>query len=510
MLRKIRIIAAGIFFVLATLLFLDFMGTLHRWFGWIAQIQFIPALMALNVGVVAGLLLLTLLFGRIYCSVICPLGVLQDIISRFASRWKKRRFEWSPALSWLRYTVLALFAAAFIAGVHSFVALLSPYSAYGRIAANLFAPFAKWGNNLLALIAERTDSYAFYAVEVWLPGVITLGVALLTFGLLWALAWRSGRTYCNTICPVGTILGLISRFSLFKPVIDTGRCNGCKTCARKCKASCIDSGRHTIDYSRCIGCMNCIGNCRQGAIRYLAQWPFGSTARELAATTESAGVSRRTFVSLAALPVAAGLAKAQQKLIADGGLADIADKQKPERTTPLTPPGSLSASNMARHCTGCQLCVVACPSQVLRPSGRLLTLMQPEMSFERGYCLVECTKCSEVCPTKAITKITPADRSAIHAGRALWVKERCVVNTDSQPCDNCARHCPTNAITMLPNPDAPQEEPQSGGFRPPRRPLLIPVIDDEKCIGCGACENLCPSRPVSAIFVEGCMMHRIV
>ncbi|MBQ1227328.1 MAG: 4Fe-4S binding protein, partial [Alistipes sp.] len=155
MLRKLRIIIATIFFSLITLLFLDFTGTLHGWFGWLTKIQFLPAVMALNLGVVVFLIALTLIFGRVYCSTICPLGVMQDLISWFAGKRKKNRFKFSPAKSYLRYGVLALFVAAIVAGIGSVVALLAPYSSYGRIAQNLLSPLYKWGNNLLAFVAEK-------------------------------------------------------------------------------------------------------------------------------------------------------------------------------------------------------------------------------------------------------------------------------------------------------------------------------------------------------------------
>ena len=231
MLRKIRIVAATICFTLITLLFLDFTGTLHLWFGWLAKIQFLPAVLALNVGVVAFLVILTLLFGRVYCSVICPLGVFQDIVSWISGKRKKNRFRYSPAISWLRYSMLALFIVALLAGFTAIAALIAPYSAYGRIASNLFAPLYQWGNNLLAYFAERIDSYAFYSTDVWLKSIPTFIIALVTFVSLLILAWKNGRTYCNTICPVGTVLGLLSRFSLFRPVIDTTKCNGCQLCA---------------------------------------------------------------------------------------------------------------------------------------------------------------------------------------------------------------------------------------------------------------------------------------
>ena len=172
------------------------------------------------------------------------------------------------ALSWLRYGILALFLVALVAHFKPVSNLLAPYSAYGRIVSNLFAPLYLWGNNLLAYLAERAGSYAFYTVDVWVKGAATLAEAAVTFIVLAVLAWRNGRTYCNTVCPVGTILGLVSRFAVFKPRIDTSKCNGCGLCARNCKASCIDAKTHRIDYSRCVACMDCLGKCRQGAISF--------------------------------------------------------------------------------------------------------------------------------------------------------------------------------------------------------------------------------------------------
>lgn len=499
MLRKIRLTLATIFFALITLLFLDFTGTLHGWFGWMAKIQFLPALLALNVGVVLLLVLLTLVFGRVYCSVICPLGVFQDILAWFGRRPKKRRklpYSYSPAISWLRYGVLGLFVIALVAGAGSLAALLAPYSAYGRIAGNLFQPLWQWGNNLLAYIAERADSYAFYETEVWLKSLPTFIIAVVTFVILAVLAGRNGRTYCNTICPVGTILGFLSRYSLFRIVIDTEKCNNCSVCARNCKAACINSKEHKIDASRCVACMDCIDKCKHGAISYQYH-PFWKKADAPQSGAESVNESRRNFFTATALIAATSAVKAKRKKV-DGGLAIIKDKKAPERSTPLTPPGSLSARNMAQHCTACQLCVSVCPNQVLRPSTDLLKLMQPEMSYERGYCRPECTKCSEVCPAGAIKPITKEDKSSIQIGHAVWVKKNCIPLTDGVECGNCARHCPSGAIQMVPS--NPEDESS----------VKIPVVNEERCIGCGACENLCPARPFSAIYVEGHERHRII
>ena len=181
MLRKIRLTLAILFFTLVTLLFLDFTGTAHAWFGWMAKIQFLPAVLALNIGAVVLLILLTLVFGRIYCSVICPLGVFQDIVAWLGKKRKKNRYRYSKALNWLRYGVLGLFIVALIAGIGSLVALLAPYSSYGRMANNLFQPLWQWSNNGLAYLSERAGNYAFYPVDVWIKSLSTFIIAAFTF-----------------------------------------------------------------------------------------------------------------------------------------------------------------------------------------------------------------------------------------------------------------------------------------------------------------------------------------
>jgi len=569
MLRKIRITVAAICFVAVTLLFLDFTGTLHLWFGWLAKIQFLPAVLALNFVVIAILLALTLLFGRIYCSVICPLGVFQDCVSNLSSRrkGKKARFSYSKEIKWLRYGVLVLFVIALAAGFNSLVALLAPYSAYGRMAQSLLAPVWQWGNNLLAWIAERQDSYAFVTKEVWLRSLPTLIVAAVTFFVVVVLAWRNGRTYCNTICPVGTTLSFFSRFAMFRPVIDKSKCKSCHACERKCKAACIDVDNHRIDYSRCVDCFDCIDSCRLGALKYRFAWgrgvgsgstgaktpqnaPVGSKMtsdeskngqnRSSAAPTPVAepvvrqgsptaevtdngkGVStidatspvaepveatdkgRRAFLVGGAAVIGGSLLssipmRAEEEEIKDkkrdGGFAEVLPKKAPNRKTPITPFGSESVEKFYKHCTACQLCVTVCPNNVLRPSSRLEHLMQPEMSFEKGYCRPECVKCSEVCPAGAILKITPEEKTSWKVGTASVDYDLCVVNRDGVSCGNCSRHCPTGAIRMVKkNPDDEKS---------PR----IPSVNEAMCIGCGACENLCPSRPISAITVNGYSVH---
>ena len=516
MLRKIRLYLAVTGLALITLLFLDFTGIVHQWFGWLAKIQFIPAMLTVNMVVIVVLVLATFLFGRVYCSIICPLGILQDGISHVSGKrkGKKNRFRFSKAKSWLRYGLLTVFVASLITGISVIVSLLDPYAAYGRIASNLFAPVYRLGNNLLAWFTERLDSYTFYSTEVWVKSWITFGIAAATLVLVGILAWKNGRTYCNTICPVGTFLGFLSRFSIFRLAFDMEKCTKCNVCERGCKASCIDVKTMSIDHSRCVTCFNCIEKCKFDAMHYTLRKTGGKKEPQIndsisEKTAKKESISRFNFLSIAGLFAFTHTVKAQQ-LQVDGGLADIEDKKVPDRKTPVVPPGADSVKNMKHHCTACQLCVSVCPNHILRPSGKLSTLLQPEMTFEQGYCRPECVECSKVCPSGAIKEITAADKTAISIGQAVWIKDNCVVNTEKLACTACERHCPTKAITLVPvNAETEQNRPQQGFGR--RAPVLrYPVVDKELCIGCGACEYLCPARPFSAIYVEGNMRHHSV
>lgn len=489
MLRRIRTLLAVVMLVGITLLFLDFTGTLHHWLGWMAKIQLLPAVMALNVVVIVALAVLTLVFGRIYCSVICPLGILQDVLARL--RRKKNKYFYSREVRWLRYPVLVVFIVALLAGVGSLFQLLAPYSSFGRIATMLLQPLWMLGNNVLGFLAERADSYAFYTVDVWMKSLPVFIVALVTLVVLVVLSWRGGRTYCNTICPVGTVLSFLARFSWLKIRFDEEKCKNCSMCSRNCKAACIDYKTHSVDYSRCVVCGNCISSCKFGALKYSRNEERGTKNEN----TQPTDQGKRSFLVGAALVTTAAMAQKKEKLM-DGGLAELEDKVQPERQTPLTPPGSLSFDYFAQHCTGCQLCVSECPNNVLRPTTDLMHLMLPTMSYERGYCRPECTRCSEVCPAGAIKLVDEAEKSSIQIGHAVFVEKNCVAVTDGVECGNCERHCPAGAIEMVALREDDEESP------------WVPAVNESACIGCGACEYVCPARPFSAIMVEGHEVHR--
>lgn len=472
MLRKTRIILALLFFVGITLLFI---GIGQQWWGWMAKLQFLPSCLAANTVAILGITLLTIIFGRIYCSVICPLGVFQDIVLwlrvhgvkhlvKYQARhgrkpWSKlqKHFSFSPENKFLRYIFLGATVAALVGNFQLFIALICPYSAYGRIINSIVHP--SWG-------------------------IVTI-VAAATFLLIGILALLYGRIWCNTVCPVGTILSIFSRYSLFRPVIDSGKCTACHRCERSCKSSCIDTaGEPHIDYSRCVDCFDCIGRCPEKAVSYKFAYGKGSKSAESLKTHDG---GRRAFIGTVAFLGASAVAKA-----GDGNLAPVIEKQNPERKERLVPPGAGSVQNFYDHCTACQLCVSACPNGVLRPSTDLQHLMQPEMGYEKGYCRPECTACSDVCPTGAINKLLEGHKLMVSIGTAQINHDLCVVNRDDVDCGNCARHCPVGAIRMVETPGAKHR---------------IPSVCEHKCIGCGACENLCPSRPVSAITVNGRSTH---
>lgn len=475
----------------AALLFLDFTGTVHAYLGWVARIQLLPALLSGSLAVAAVILLATALVGRVYCSVVCPLGMLQDAIGRMAVAVKGRRgrhkSRFAPELRWLRLAVLVLTVAALAFGAANIAGLLDPYSAFGRIVQGLLAPLWQWANNGLAYLAERAGSYAFYERGVWLRGVSTLAVAAVWLAVVAVLAWRGGRTYCNTLCPVGALLGLLSRKAWWRLKVDESKCRDCGLCERTCKAHCINSITKEIDHSRCVMCMDCVEAC---STRALIVTHDGGPKKPATDNPTPDDKGRRRFIAGAGALLGVAAASAAERKV-EGGLAPIADKVAPDRRRAILPPGSYSAERFAKHCTACQLCVAACPNDVLRPSGSLSTLMQPVMSYERGYCRPECTRCSEVCPTGAIQKVDAATKTSIKVGHAVWLRQNCLPLTEGVSCGNCARHCPSAAIAMVRS-DA--DNPQSP---------MIPVVDENRCTGCGACENLCPSRPFSAIYVEG-------
>lgn len=493
MARKIRITLAALSFVGITLLFLDLTGVLHHWLGWMAKIQLFPAILSLSAVTVIIIALVTFVFGRVYCSVVCPLGIFQDIFSWIHGKSTKKgkyRFGYTKALNILRYASLAVFIAASALGVISIASLIEPYSSYGRIVNEIFAPLYRAVNNLFASVEDHFGSYNFYTSEVWFRSAASLAAAVASFVLLGFLSWKWGRIWCNSICPVGSILSLISRFSLFAPVIDKAKCRNCRLCEKRCKSSCISIADHKIDYSRCVVCLDCLEECRHDALHYRFRYSQKeNTATEQGSSSREDGEGRRDFLKTGAATAGA---------LALGSLpirATAAESDSANRKTPLKPAGSESLKHFSDHCIACQLCVGACPNYVLTPSKDPGTLMQPEMVFTRGYCRPECTRCSNVCPAGAIRPVTKEEKTTISIGYAVVDYELCVAERGDVSCGNCARHCPAGAIRMV------HRNPEDTNS------ARIPSVNADRCIGCGACEFNCPAKPVKAIKVEGREVH---
>lgn len=466
MLRKIRIAAAALFFAGITLLFV---GIGHQWWGWMAKLQFLPSCMALNFAAIAFVLLLTLVFGRIYCSVICPMGIFQDLVIRVhkllspKGRKPKRHFVKEPRI--VRYGVLALVIVTALTFSQLLLTVLAPYSAYGRMVRSIVG-------------LSRGESLA--------PALLITAAATLV--VICVCAWIWGRGWCNTVCPVGSVLGLVSRFSLFKVSIDQSQCVSCRKCEKGCKSSCIDIDTHTIDHSRCVDCFDCLDSCPKGGIKFRFSLPRKA---KTVPVTESVDKGRRAFMATTAL-VGGSLALGAQNKRLDGGLADVIDKTSPERSERLIPFGAESVKDFYDRCTACQLCVSNCPNGVLRPSTDIGHFLQPQMDYEKGWCRPECTTCSQVCPAGAIRPLKAEEKLTHKIGTAKVNLSLCLAAKDEAGCGNCSRHCPVGAVRMV----------KTDGYH-----RSIPVVAEAQCIGCGACEYLCPARPISAITVDGISVH---
>ena len=474
MLRKIRTAVAIIVIAILSFGFIDFAGIIDN--PWLQKIQFGPALLSLSIVTLVSLIAATLLLGRLYCSVVCPLGIFQDLFNWLSKKFdKKKKYGYKPERPWLRWGVLAVLVMAWLLGFTFLVGLVEPYSAYGRMADELFRPVYIFFNNILAAISEHTGSYRFVKVAISLKSLTALVVSALTLLIIGHLSYHHGRTWCNTICPVGTLLGFLSRFSLLRIRIDKNKCNHCLACQRKCKAFCIDSKNQIIDYSRCVDCFDCIDACKQKAIS------FGPVKmKKENAAAETVDESKRQF--LKSTMVIAALAPAALEAKVTG---------KKDERVPMSPPGSVSHNNLLQHCTACHLCVSKCPSNVLKPAGMeygLGGMMQPVMKFDDGYCNYDCNLCSQVCPAGAIRPLTVEEKHHTQPGRVVFNKDICVVNVNRTSCGACAEHCPVQAIHMVPF---------KGG-------LTIPETTPEICVGCGGCEYICP---VKAVHIEGNPVH---
>jgi ferredoxin len=494
-LKKIRIGVSVLLFVLFTIIYLDLSGlAVQKLSNYVTFLQFVPSLLKIfSIFSISALgfvivIALTILFGRVYCSSICPMGTLQDIISYFSKRLnKKKYFKLKSAYKILRYSILSGTIISLFSGSIIILNLLDPYSNTGKIFSNLFRPITGLINNSAAFTLGKLNIYLLYPVEIRGISIAAIGFTLIVLGTIGIMSYRSGRLFCNSICPVGTLLGLISKYSIYKITIDKNSCISCNLCERVCKSGCIDKKSKVIDYERCVNCYNCFEVCPKGGISY-------THSSRLPEKAESVKIDnkKRDFI-LKTLVYAAGIATISfgQIKIIPKKLSKIPNLKK----NTVSPPGSKSIAHFNSKCTACNLCVSACPTQVLMPSlweYGFTGMLQPFMDYNTSFCNHDCLICGQVCPTGAILPLTNEQKKFVQIGKVNFIKDNCIVETEGTECGACSEHCPTKAVQMV-----------------PYKNRHLPEIHTEYCVGCGACEYRCPVKPYKAIFVDGNAQHQI-
>ena len=500
----------------------------------LTSVQFVPAALALATGASATvaaivILVVTLAFGRIYCSVLCPLGLLQDAVARLAG-WLRRKpslLRFARPATWVRQVFLWATVAGIAAGWAGLtLTLLDPYSIFGRIGSMLFRPVVTVVNNWIVGPANAAGVEALYRVPPQWAAVGALALPAAMLLLVAILAARRGRLYCNTVCPVGTLLGLFSGLGAWRLELDKARCRRCGDCLRVCKSQCIDLRSGTIDNSRCVACYNCISACDELGIHHRFKWKPGSgnrkpetppaahspassprpeTRNSKPETAPRGGdASRRAFLAdtAAALTAATGvgaLLLARNSALAATPDLPFDDSQPPETPSnfgrgSISPPGSLGIARFLDRCTACQLCVSACPTHVLQPAFLeygFAGIMKPRLDFNLSFCNFECHRCADICPDGAILPLALADKKLTRLGVARIDYSKCIVKANGTDCAACSEHCPTQAVSTVPF---------SANLR-------LPQMHPELCIGCGACEYACPVRPTRAITIKAHAEH---
>jgi ferredoxin-type protein NapF len=496
-LRTLRVIIAGLIFVSFFVIFADFRSLIpsqHKEI--LIYLQFIPsALKFHNIATFAAagfafILLLTFITGRTYCSFLCPLGISQDITSRIGGKFRKkfRRYGYKKPHTVLRYSILAItLVVTMIWGIYM-LTLLDPYSIFGRFMTFFGKPAVIGINNLLSNVLGKFDVYSVSHVPVKPFELIVYSLPLIFFLLVGTFSFTKGRFYCNTVCPVGTFLGMISKVSILRINHDDSACTRCGRCAMRCKSSCIDFLNHKIDVTRCVECFNCINVCPDNAMSY----GFVKLKKKQQEVAKTDNGRRKVIVSSIFLLL--GINKTIRAQEPSTPKPKKQSTVKEEKTYPVCPPGSVSINDFNKKCTACSLCINACPNNVLQPAFKeygFAGMMQPVMNYHKSFCTYKCNICTEVCPSNALQPLMLEAKQLTQIGKVKFIKDNCVVKTEKTSCGACSESCPTKAVDMIP---------YEGN-------LLIPQVNDEICVGCGHCEYACPVTPYKAIYVDGNPVH---
>ena len=438
---------------------------------WLTRWQIVPACLAGVFAWIVGWIVVTAVCGRVYCSTVCPMGTTMDVFGRLGHL--KKGYFFSPSRFRVRRSITIISVAAFLVGIPAMLNLIDPAAAFSRVASWAVTP-------------------AFRPVAFSAGAALT---AYATLAIVAAVAFARGRLLCNTLCPVGAVLAEISRYSVYHIDINTDKCIGCGLCTEKCKSECIDPNSHTVDPARCVVCFDCTAACPNAAISYRR-----GRHRLAMPMMETAGSSRlmdrRDFLAavMGGIPAMA--------------LASETMNPDLEPLNPVHPPGLHSSTDLRLRCTGCGQCSAACPTGIIRPVeslGSLRTPLRPVLEFDSGCCLYDCTACTQVCPTGALSRLSVSEKHRFVIGKARIVPAFCIEFNTGEGCGECARRCPKRAITINPV-EEPVASPGHAADIPEKTALgkirRLPRVDVDECIGCGTCRYVCPARP-RAFVIEG-------